>query len=92
MENKDEIIKAQAIAAIEESNEYLHRVYGDWVNVEKVQGGFRTTVILEHVDIDATLEKMGADPNIPTNENPMIDMLTKLRDSLTNGTYVPKIK
>jgi hypothetical protein len=84
--------RTQATAAIKESNEYLHKTYGDWVNAELVQGGFKTTVILEHVDIEATLEKMDADPNIPKNENPMIDMLTKLRDSLADGTYVPKIK
>jgi hypothetical protein len=90
MENKKELSEQDITKIIKENNENLHRVYGDWVNTERTPDGFSVKVTLKGVDIEATLEKMDADTNIPTNENPFIDMLTKLRDSLANGTFVPK--
>lgn len=74
----------------EKQNEYLHRVYGDWVSIMKTPDGFAMKVTLKGVDIEATLEKMDNDPNAPTNGKPIVDILLKLRYSLETGTFVPK--
>ena len=92
MENKNEITEQTIARIIEEDNAHLHQVYGDWVNTARTPDGFSIHVALEGVDVEATLEKMDADPNIPTNDNTLVDMLTKLRDSLANNTFIPKSK
>lgn len=83
-------IEIDFVKFFEDQNEYLHRVYGDWVSAMKTPTGFAIIVTLEGVDIEATLEKMDNAPNIPTSDIPIVDILLKLRYSLDNGTYVPK--
>jgi len=85
----------------EEQNEYLHKTYGDWINMVRTPDGFAIIVEPEGVDVEATLEKFdvnleatleklgvdfGADGNL------FVDMLAKLRDSIADGTFVPSLK
>jgi hypothetical protein len=80
----------------EEQNEYLHKTYGDWVSMVRTQDGFVIKVESKSVDVVATLEKLGVNLEAALEKldfsfgSPFVNMLVKLRDSIADGTYVPR--